>query len=244
MLCSTNLTCRRRGLSAFYSSKSQSFNCMRDLQNNPFCQSTCLLLAKQPPPTQLGPFSSIQEELCCDLIEQQPAGSLSTHPDGSMSEPGSPQPRHGLLSRHSWPGSSSPELQDHEEAVAVAAVPFAPPLPSSWHGYIMAPQHSAAPQLVLHPSSASVDSRCGSPWLGPALSSSSDGSMGSMDACDASFEGMADAYCCLQQQQHQEQPPTDSLCEALKAATLTARRTAHQAAAMLPLAATCGLTYM
>ena len=221
---------RRRGLSAFYSSKSQSFNCMRDLQSNPFCQSTCLL--GKSPPTD---FSSIQEELCCDLIEQQQGDSPSTHPNGSMSEPGSPQPHHGLLARHSWPSSGSSELE--------AGAPFAPPMPSSWHECAMASeaQGAALQQLqlgVLGPQDGSGgDSRCNSPWLGPTLSSSSDGSMGSMEACDASFEGTGHAFCCLQQHQ---QPPTDSLCEALKAASLAAPRAAHHAAAMLPLAASYG----
>lgn len=224
---------KRRGLSSFYSSKSQSFNCILDLQSNPFCQST-LVLAKvaHTPASWEQPYGSIQEER---MWEQQ-GDPLSMHPDGCVSEPGSPRAHHSLA-RHSWPGSS--DADECEESCS-------PPLAPSWDStppeechpmqhLQQQPQGMFAPPIGLHGSIGGegitlAGSRCCS--LGPSLSGSSDGSM--YASCDTSFEAMGDAYCCLQQ-------PEDGLCEALKAASLAAAQHNPHAAALLPLAASCNL---
>lgn len=202
----------RRGLSAFYASKSQSFNCMRDL-DNPFCQSVAVMLAKPSPPSPGWP--SIAEDMCelhtsLTAYQQQQQLDEYASPRTAVSAPGSPQ--HSLM-RHSWPGSpaadcmadvwlrASPSLAPHHvaEALPGPAVPV-PILPSM---------------------------RSGS--LGPSLSGSSSDSGGrsSMDACEVSLDTTVHDACCFPQLQH----PTDGLCEAMRAKASLSARPAHSMAA-------------
>jgi hypothetical protein len=198
---------KRRGLSAFYATKSQSFNCMRDLQNNPFCKSAVVLGKPAQQSAWQQPFGSIPEDMC-ELHNAQPDCQLLLHADGCVSEPGSPaaQP----LARHSWPGSPGEVPLD----VADGWLPSQCTgtfeeqqllLPSGFDG---TSTHSILPVLE--------DSRWGS--RGRSLSSS-DSHVSSMDACDTSFEVTEDACCGLQQQ-----PPTEGLCNALRATSLAVQQ--------------------
>lgn len=196
----------RRGLSAFYASKSQSFNCMRDL-DNPFCQSVAVMLAKPSPPSPSWP--SIAEDMCelhTSLTAYQQQQQLDVYdgcggasPRTAVSAPGSPQ--HSLM-RHSWPGSPAADCM--AEALPGLAAPM-PILPSM---------------------------RSGS--LGPSLSSSSssDGGRSSMDACEVSLDTTVHDACCFPQLQH----ATDGLCEAMRAKASLSARPAHSMAAAMAAA--------
>lgn len=216
---------KRRGLSKYYVSRSQSFNCIRDLQSNPFCQSAVVLAKVQPSWQQ--PFSSIQEDMC-ELNSTQQQLDFPSSPR-AVSEPASPQAHHSLV-RHSWPGSPTDDQfepmagawlssstagpEQHEQLQHQAQVPAALGTVSSVPG-------CAGPIAIL------PSIRCDS--LGPSLSSS-DSSASSMDACDPSMDISGDGCCSLHMQQ-----PTDSLCEALRAQASLAARPKHTV--LLPMVA-------
>lgn len=203
---------KRRGLSAFYSSKSQSFNCIRDLQANPFCQSA-LVLAKPQPSSWQQSFGSIQEDMCeLNTAHQQ----LDCLPNRAASEPGSPQAQHELL-RHSWPGSQADESFDSIEPacwlsshVPAQAEHKQLHQPEGFSGFGMASSFGAGSIPILQGSRSAS--------LGPSLSSS-DSDDSSMDACGTSLDVTGGACCSVQPQQ-----PTDSLCDALRAASLAVPR--------------------
>jgi hypothetical protein len=211
----------RRGLSAFYASKSQSFNCMRDL-DNPFCQSTAVMLAKPSSPPSPGCWPSIAEDMCelhtsMTAYQQQ---QLDEYGDGAsprtaVSAPGSPQ--HSLM-RHSWPGS--PAAED-----CMADTWMLRGSPSLHQPHHLA-EALAAPMPIL------PTMRCAS--LGPSLSSSSDGGRSSsVDACEVSLDTTVHDACCFPQLL---QEPTDGLCEAMRCKASLAARPAHPVV-LLPIAA-------
>lgn len=213
---------KRRGLSAFYATKSQSFNCMRDLQNNPFCKSAVVLGKPAQQSAWQHPFGSIPEDMC-QLHNAQPDCQLFVHADGSVSEPGSPaaQP----LARHSWSGSPGEVPLDGvadgwlSSECAATCEEQQLLLPS---GFDDASTHSVLPVMG--------DSSWGS--RGRSVSSS-DSHVSSMDACDTSLEVTEDA-CCFPQQ------PTVGLCDALRATSLAVQQP-KQATDFLHLAACSSL---
>jgi hypothetical protein len=211
---------KRRGLSAFYSSKSQSFNCIRDLEANPFCHSA-LALAKPQPSSWQQPFGSIQEDMCeLHNAHQQ----LDCLPTRAVSEPGSPQAQHDLL-RHSWPGSQADESFD-----SIAPAWLSSHVPEqSGHEQLHQPEDLSGLGMASSFGAGSIAILQGSrsASLGPSLSSS-DSDDSSMDACDTSVDVTGGACCSAQPQQ-----PTDSLCDALRAASLAVPRHSVQ----LPMAA-------
>jgi hypothetical protein len=209
---------KRRGLSAFYATKSQSFNCMRDLQKNPFCKSAVVLGKPAQQSAWQHPFGSIPEDLC-ELHNPQPDCQLFGHADGSVSEPGSPaaQP----LARHSWSGSPGEEPLGGVADGWLSSQCAAPFEEQQLCGFDGASMHSVLPVMG--------DSSWGS--RGHSLSSS-DSHLSSMDACDTSLEVTQDASCFPQQ-------PTVGLCDALRATSLAVQP--KQATDFLHLAACSSL---
>jgi hypothetical protein len=211
---------KRRGLSAFYSSKSQSFNCIRDLQANPFCQSA-LVLAKPQPSSWKQPFGSIQEDMCELHTPQQ---QLECMPTRAVSEPGSPQAQHDLV-RHSWPGGQANESFD-----SMAPAWLSSHLPAlSGCEQLHQPEGLSGLGMAssFHVGSISFLQGSRSASLGPSLSSS-DSDVSSMDASETSADVTGGACCFAEPQQS-----TDSLCDALRAASLAVPRHSVQ----LPMAA-------
>ena len=205
---------RRKGLSAFYASKSQSFNCISDLQRNPFSQSAVVLGKRSMSQAWQQPFGSIQEDMCdCDCVES---------PRHSVSAPGSPFARAAFAH---WSDSTSLAGCCHPHAAECWA--------GSSNGKLHSLQHSTeqpysdqGPLAHMCAASSGCITEGGSlpslSSLGPfdslshTLSGSSDG--GSVDTCDDAAEVTGDACCDLLEQ------PTEGLCSALKAATLAAQQ--------------------
>lgn len=219
---------RSKGLSAFYSNKSQSFSCISDLQTNPFCQSS-LVLAKRRSLSRGSwqkSFSCIEEDVCgVESLQQRQAYLEDSDPycADPASAPGSPM---SLLSPagsflQPWDSTAAPsgaladswfssdskaaEVQPQQGLVALASITS---------GMLSGDVGGPCP-----PSPSSL-SACGSSL--PSTSSTSSSGL-CMEAFDASAADMCDTYSGLYER------PTEGLCAAMRAASLAVQQP-HQAA--------------
>lgn len=199
---------KRRGLSKFYANKSQSFNCMADLNlaSAFFGSQSTLVLAKPLAlsPSWQQPFSSVMEEQWEAPCSQQQQ-----------------QQTHELPCSHSAPGSPL----HHREAEGGLMDAFGTSNHSIFHHHASTPFDGGSnSRSFLQAGSLSLSSS-GSARTSTSMDSSSYGAGGtsSLDADDGGFDsgGGVDgagggAVCsdlCLQE-------PTDELCGALQATSL------------------------
>lgn len=189
---------KRRSLSQFYYSKSQSFNCIQDLVKDSAFSRSALLLAKRVSQSQK------QTSAVCSSIFEDHSEPTSSQSTGSALAAVQPSPFVGCsLQRYSWDGSQSGNPQPPAASCCLFSSLSATPEQQDQHKPQEQDLHCAAAQREWQSQPLSADYVA---WRLP-LGADADHAM---EDCRANGWSESNSLA------------TDSLCAALQTAKLTA----------------------